>query len=108
MPRKACSTAESTYSGLQELRQHYHQEHGAADILHVMFLPCPLCSQKLDSELRARFKHIGRHMEDIAFAVVPHQYVDWEFYSESATSSDDQHERADADSTLQCSKRSLS
>ena len=30
-------------------------------------------------------RHVGRHMEEIAFTVISKTYKDWEFYSDSAT-----------------------
>ena len=36
---------------------------------------------------RARTRHISRHMEEIAFAVVPKPYEEWEFYSDSSSES---------------------
>ena len=43
---------------------------------------CPFCRKscpRLDTIERGR--HIGRHMEEIAFVVVPTVYEEWEFYS---------------------------
>ena len=33
----------------------------------------------------ARGRHVGRHMEEITFTVVPKAYEEWEFYSESSS-----------------------
>ena len=33
----------------------------------------------------SRGKHVGRHMEEIAFLVVPKVYEDWDFYSDSSS-----------------------
>lgn len=32
-----------------------------------------------------RSRHVGRHMEEIAFTVVTKPYEDWEFYSEASS-----------------------
>ena len=33
----------------------------------------------------SRGRHVGRHLEEIAFLVVPKAYEDWDFYSDSST-----------------------
>lgn len=86
-----CPQADSTYASLRELKKHYVNLHTSAEILPAS---CPFCSEDISEEissssLHARFKHVGRHMEDIAFAVVAHQYEDWKFYSESSTGSEE-------------------
>ena len=46
---------------------------------------CPFCQETLSLyNNRSRDRHVGRHMEEIAFAVVPKAYEDWEFYSDSS------------------------
>ena len=47
-------------------------------------LLCPFCDEKTDRGTRARGDHLGRHMEEIAFAVVTKPYEEWDFYSTSS------------------------
>ena len=42
---------------------------------------CPFCSEDIGLDRSNRERHIGRHMEGIAFAVVTKPYEEWEFYS---------------------------
>ena len=51
-------------------------------------LLCPFCGEKTDQGTWARGKHLGRHMEEIAFAVVTKPYEDWDFYSTSSLRSE--------------------
>ena len=47
-------------------------------------LLCPFCGERMDRGELTRGKHLGRHMEEIAFAVVTKPYEDWDFYSTSS------------------------
>ena len=51
-------------------------------------LLCPFCGERMDRGELARGKHLGRHMEEIAFAVVTKPYEDWDFYSTSSLRSE--------------------
>ena len=51
-------------------------------------LLCPFCDEKTDGGARARGDHLGRHMEEIAFAVVTKPYEDCDFYSTSSLPSE--------------------
>ncbi|KAL9607335.1 MAG: hypothetical protein Q9167_007743 [Letrouitia subvulpina] len=97
---EACLEEDATYASLHELKAHYIDMHPRAEIVYKsetnQFMSCPFCNEILEplpsrsppsSVLRSRFKHVGRHMENIAFAVVPRQYENWEFYSESTSGS---------------------
>ena len=44
---------------------------------------CLFCGKRLQGQ-NACQTHIGRHMEEIAFAVVRRPYDEWEFYSDSS------------------------
>ena len=46
---------------------------------------CIFCGELLPASLTVRGRHIGRHMEEIAFAVVTKPYEAWAFYSDSAS-----------------------
>lgn len=56
----------------------------------VASIKCPFCGQQKawGSGPDSRAGHVGRHMEEIAFVVIPQVYEDWDFYSDalSATS----------------------
>ena len=41
----------------------------------------PFCSEDIGRIRTNRGRHIGRHMEEIAFAVVTKPYEEWDFYS---------------------------
>lgn len=41
------------------------------------------CNSQLTTFEKEQIRHISRHMEEIAFAVVPREYEDWTFYSDS-------------------------
>ena len=45
---------------------------------------CIFCGEATVGKNNDREKHIGRHMEEIAFAVVRKPYDQWEFYSDSS------------------------
>ena len=48
---------------------------------------CLFCGERTQAGKggNARGRHVGRHMEEIAFTVVPKAYEEWEFYSESSS-----------------------
>ena len=45
---------------------------------------CIFCSEDLGFDRTKRVRHIGRHMEEIAFAIVTKPYEAWDFYSVSS------------------------
>ncbi len=45
---------------------------------------CVFCGEQTGGKNNSREKHIGRHMEEIAFAVVRKPYEEWDFYSDSS------------------------
>lgn len=45
---------------------------------------CVFCGERTGGKDNNREKHIGRHMEEIAFAVVRKPYEEWDFYSDSS------------------------
>ncbi|MCJ1265253.1 hypothetical protein MMC22_005128 [Lobaria immixta] len=45
---------------------------------------CVFCGEQTGGKDNNRQKHIGRHMEEIAFAVVRRPYEEWDFYSDSS------------------------
>lgn len=91
-----CEHAEDTFPSLIRYLNHEIKVHESG----MMLLSARLLRKKREKEIfcifcqewtevgsgeNARGRHIGRHMEEIAFAVVPKAYEDWEFYSESST-----------------------
>ena len=45
---------------------------------------CVFCNEDLGFDPPKRVRHIGRHMEEIAFAIVTKPYEEWDFYSMSS------------------------
>ena len=47
---------------------------------------CIFCGERTEAGngVNARGRHIGRHMEEMAFTVVPKAYEDWDFYTDSS------------------------
>ena len=45
---------------------------------------CVFCNEDLGFDRPKRVRHIGRHMEEIAFAIVTKPYEKWDFYSMSS------------------------
>jgi hypothetical protein len=50
----------------------------------VVVSTCPLCQEPIRDQFG---RHVGRHMEEISFAVVTKPYEDWDFYDGSSGSS---------------------
>lgn len=72
---------ESHKFGEEFLRNHLLRFRNQASI------KCPFCDQVTaqGTGKDSRAGHVGRHMEEIAFLVVPKLYEDWEFYSDSSS-----------------------
>ena len=49
---------------------------------------CVFCGEQTGGKTNSREKHIGRHMEEIAFAVVRKPYEEWDFYSDASGPAD--------------------
>ena len=47
---------------------------------------CLFCKEDIGFGRRERARHIGHHMEEIAFAIVTKPYEEWDFYSMSSES----------------------
>lgn len=45
---------------------------------------CVFCNEDIGFDPTKRVRHIGRHMEEIAFAIVTKPYEEWDFYSSSS------------------------
>ena len=81
-PLEFCDHSAKTYATCRRLIEHLDQFHAFAAETGWSS-SCIFCGQKLENSRKERIRHIGRHMEDIAFSVVPRAYNDWAFYSES-------------------------
>ncbi|KAL8821610.1 MAG: hypothetical protein Q9191_007272 [Dirinaria sp. TL-2023a] len=72
-----------------ELESHPSKENPVVEnTVHENELACLFCGEMLrKSMLDERARHIGRHMEEIAFSVVTKPYEDWDFYTDSSAKS---------------------
>lgn len=59
-------------------------EDSDSDLLERRLSMCIFCGEQTGGKDNNRQKHIGRHMEEIAFAVVRKPYEEWDFYSDSS------------------------
>ena len=46
---------------------------------------CPFCGENNLNVEGSRRRHIERHMEEVAFAIVSKPYEEWDFYSDSSS-----------------------
>ncbi|KAF3938805.1 Ankyrin-1 [Dactylella cylindrospora] len=46
---------------------------------------CPFCGQDIPGSRNALMQHLGRHLEEISFAVVAKPYKEWQFYEDSVS-----------------------
>ena len=76
-------TEDFTYASFMDLYEHYRTWHEYSAVLVRSTLDYAFCSDRLPKKPRERFQHVGHHMEEFAFAVVPRQYENWEFYIDS-------------------------
>ena len=95
---KDCDLADEQYPSKGEWLAHeydhiieFEEEHltaGKSPDQPSELLLCPFCDEKTDRGMWPRRDHLGRHMEEIAFAVVTKPYEDWDFYSTSSLRSE--------------------
>ncbi|KAL9636572.1 MAG: hypothetical protein Q9204_002207 [Flavoplaca sp. TL-2023a] len=76
-----CPIGAETYAFHDEFMTHERESHRSHGDL------CPFCQEIVPVHKRALGRHLGRHMEEIAFTVVPKPYEDWDFYSDSSKQS---------------------
>jgi hypothetical protein len=50
---------------------------------HLTGVKCPFCEENLEDGVAMLGRHLGRHMEEISFAVVTKPYEEWKFYDDS-------------------------
>jgi len=82
-----CTSSDTLFASEQALRQHYEEKHPNSKIMTVEHADCHFCDDSLPSDLARRFTHIARHLEDVAFAVLPQVTESWAFYSHRSQSS---------------------
>lgn len=80
-----CQKADTTFSRLRDLRLHYQWEHPYAHIMLAHTYTCLFCEDDLPLPCESRFKHLGRHLEDLVYSVIPRQQETWQFYSDSTS-----------------------
>lgn len=79
-----CGQAKRQYHSRHIFGIHEFREHVTPTGLTGR-VSCPFCQKVFPKwKTAGRVRHIGRHMEEIAFAVVPKAYEEWEFYSNSS------------------------
>lgn len=91
-----CSQPNETYFTLKDYLRHdilSHEVPYGIDLfddfakLAGKSITCLFCGQKTieGRGQHSRGRHVGQHMEEIAFMVVPKGYEDWEFYSDASS-----------------------
>ncbi len=55
-------------------------------MVEVTGTACPLCQATIAQGDRTFARHVGRHLEEIAFAVVTKAYEEWQFYDDTSSS----------------------
>jgi hypothetical protein len=81
----SCAQSEETFSSVKDLVKHHQERHS------IKFAECPFCDFNLKADLHLQIKHMARHMEEIAFAVVPRPSENWEFYTSRGSSGKEDH-----------------
>jgi hypothetical protein len=81
-PLEFCDNSTQNFTTWNRLHEHLHHSH-PSQVAAMCLSSCVFCDQKIEGTIRDLMRHIGRHMEEIAFAVVPRAYEDWAFYSDS-------------------------
>ena len=93
---EGCSQPEKTYSTLKYYLRHeilsYEVQHSVDPVDECVrrlkeSIICLFCGQRTTEGRgkNSRGRHVGQHMEEIAFMVVPKAYEGWEFYSEASS-----------------------
>ncbi len=89
-----CSQASETYASRSAFLDHEVHVHGKESrtlesselSMQSLHEDCFFCGKVLpEAGLEERSRHVGRHMEEIAFTIVTKPYEDWEFYSDAST-----------------------
>ncbi|KAK5089653.1 hypothetical protein LTR70_006537 [Exophiala xenobiotica] len=80
-----CPHPNTTYGRLSDLRDHYARVHPSAPIMTSSSWTCIFCTDGLAGKERDKFRHVARHMEEMAFSIVPRQYEQWDFYADAGS-----------------------
>ena len=91
-----CSRPDQTYSTVKGYLFHEIYSHEVqfpiydVDVFKKIAeksITCLFCGQQTTEGRgqHSRGRHVGQHIEEIAFMVVPKAYEDWEFYSEASS-----------------------
>ncbi len=92
-----CDHSNESFASVVEYVYHEEEIHGLKRRRGESFV-CIFCGERTEAGKgdNSRRWHVGRHMEEIAFTVVPKAYEEWEFYSESSSTSSYSYEQAKA------------
>lgn len=80
-----CPLPDMTWTRLARLVDHYATDHPDSPLMVSASISCPFCESEMAGTTDERFRHLGRHMEDLAFSVVPRQYEEWDFYTDKGS-----------------------
>jgi hypothetical protein len=78
---EGCANPRETYRSHSQAKKHVALSHGNLKTV-IDKSSCIFCGNSAGTGEEA-YRHMYRHMEEIAFAVVPRLYEDWSFYSDS-------------------------
>ena len=92
---EGCRQADEQYTSIKAYLQHeilVHESTGqemSKDNIMAkrrVSISCPFCGMQTveGTSENSRGPHVGKHIEEIAFTVVPQAYEDWDFYSDSS------------------------
>ena len=76
-----CPSPQEQYESRRQLKDHAKKNHSDLG-LDLEGEACPFCHA---SAFGITTLHVGRHMEEIAFAVVTKPYEEWDFYTDSSS-----------------------
>ncbi len=88
---RVCTEAERMYKSRVAYERHErdHIQEGDSDRFMGCPISCLFCGEPLSALLYdSQWRHVGRHMEEIAFGVVTKPYEDWEFYSDASSNAE--------------------
>ena len=76
---RSCAKAGKPFDSLSLFSFHERFAHGSPE-------DCVFCGEVLSRAIRREWvRHLGRHMEEIAFMIVTKPYEDWDFYSDASS-----------------------
>jgi len=83
-----CDHALRTYSSRGDWTDH-EISHDLAIGFRMRMHDCIFCDEVLNERESHRERHLGRHMEEIAFTAVAKLHEEWAFYSDSSSAASD-------------------